>query len=82
MKSWVRSFWNTLASNLSSKYFPRIKITVYDYFDPFDYLPIIYDKLYNYMSANDLEKRNLVFKKYILGRPTQYDIHTKIGFPV
>lgn len=76
-----------LPKNFYFRKYPKTKVYTFDYNGPYEYLPLFYQKFYDYLDQlkfTEAEK-NKVFEMYIKGplnTKSKYDYLTRIGFPV
>lgn len=74
-----------LPNNYYFKKYPKTPATVYQYEGPYDYLPLVYKKLYDWMDSQNMNRKKQVFEKYIYGplnTKSKYDYLTKIAIPI
>lgn len=73
-----------LPKNHYFKKFPKTKVVVYEYTGPYIYLPLIYQKFYNYMDQEKIDYRKggvvEISIRGSLNTKSQYDYITKIGY--
>lgn len=74
-----------LPENHYFKHYPKTTALVYNYQGPYEYLPLIYEKLYDQLESEKIEIKGLVFEKYIQepsNTKSKYEYLTKIAFPI
>lgn len=74
-----------LKENFYFKMYPKTKALAFKYNGPYEYLILIYQKLFSYIENHRANLKGLVFEKYIYGplnTKSKYDYQTTIGFPV
>jgi effector-binding domain-containing protein len=67
------------------KSYPKTKALIYNYTGPYEYLILVYQKLFEYIRNNNIELKGLVFETYKYGplnTKSKYDYQTTIGFPI
>ena len=67
------------------KFYPKTKIMAYEYTGPYEYLILVYQKLYSYFEDNKIDLKGFVFEAYKhgpLNTKSKYDYQTMIGFPI
>lgn len=66
------------------KKFPKTKVVTYEYTGPFQYLTLLYERLYDYMDATGIDyQKGGVFEISVQGpinTNSQYDYVTKLGY--
>jgi len=82
----VKSGWSgKIPEGYLIKQYPVTKILTYDYFGPYEYFILLYQKLFAYLKSRKIELTGHVFDYYIQSKENSesvYDIHTKLCFPV
>jgi DNA-binding transcriptional MerR regulator len=71
--------------NFYFKSYPKTKVLSYEYSGPYDYLILVYQKLYSYFEDNKIDLKGSVFETYKYGplnTKSKYDYQMTIGFPV
>lgn len=74
-----------LPENYYFKNYPKTLVLTYIHKGPYEYLTLIYQKLYDYIDDQKQELDGLVFEKYIYdpaNTKSKYDYVTKIFFPI
>lgn len=72
-------------NNFYFKSYPKTKSLVFNYTGPYEYLILIYQKLFSYLEAQKVDLTGLVFETYKYGplnTKSKFDYKTMIGFPI
>ncbi len=67
------------------KSYPKTKALVYKYTGPYEYLILVYQKLFGYIQNQKIKLKGQVFETYKYGplnTKSKYDYQTIIGFPI
>lgn len=74
-----------LPANYYFKHYPKTTALVFNYLGPYEFLPLIYKKLYDQLELAKVKIKGLVFEKYVqepTNTQSKYDYLTEIAFPV
>lgn len=72
-------------NNFYFKSYPKTKALVFNYAGPYEYLILIYQKLFSYIESQKVNLKGSVFETYkygTLNTKSKYDYQTLIGFPI
>ncbi len=65
------------------KSFPRITSLTYDYYGPDEYLILIYQRIYDYLSKHQIKLRGNAFDIYeSIDRSSNFDLNFTLAFPI
>ena len=73
-----------LPPNIKKEYFPPTKAWRYVYHGPYQFLPLIYQRLDHYSFEKNIKVKLPIFERYIKGplnAPSEYDYITEIYYP-
>lgn len=71
--------------NFYFKSYPKTKVLAYKYIGPYEYLILVYQKLFSYIEDQNIKLKGLAFETYKYGplnTKSKYDYETTIGFPI
>ncbi len=74
-----------LPDNFYFKEYPKTKALAFEYNGPYEYLILVYQKLFNYLEKEKISLKSPgfdIYKYCPLNTVSQYDYQTTIGFPI